>query len=194
MRTDLTVITATIPGREVSLGQTLESVYQQNPEVEAHLVMAQSITDGLAQPHHASIMQNYLLPAVRTTWVMRLADDDRLLPHFTQTIMRDEILDGYDVIYSWDANHNRPRVDCTEWSHDHLCETLAVANFIEGSGVVIRTEKVQRHRWPENWVDGHFADMFANADDWGLWLRLARGGARFRCVPEETWVYGTEGL
>ena len=109
MRADLTVITATIPGRGASLAKTIASVYEQDPEVVAHLVMAQSCSEGYAQPLHASLMQNHLLPAVKTAFVMRLADDDRLLPHFTRTIMRPVILDGYDVIYSWDANGVAPR-------------------------------------------------------------------------------------
>ena len=108
MRAPVTVVTATIPGREVLLMECLESVYRQSVEVEAHLVLAQSCTEGLPSPVHCAKMQNALLASVTTEWTMRLADDDLLLPEHIATLMPyfDE---AADVIYSWDASGNRPK-------------------------------------------------------------------------------------
>ena len=100
-------------------------------------------------------------------------------------------------------------VDCNAWTEQQIFDKLCTTNFIEGSAVVMRTDLVQRLRWPTNWGCGsypvrnrdgsrpdylvnsaeHFVDSRANADDWGIFLALARAGARFRCVQEETWLY-----
>ena len=143
------------PGREASLAKTIASVYNQIPEVEAHLIYAQSITERMPQPLHASLMQNALLPAVKTAFVMRLADDDRLLPNFTRDVMGVAQL-GFDVIYSWDANGVAPRVDCNAWTEQQIFDKLCTTNFIEGSAVVMRTDLVQRMRWPTNWGRGSY--------------------------------------
>jgi hypothetical protein len=182
MRASLTIITATIPGREESLGRTIASVFNQTVEVEAHLIMAQSITEGLPQPLHAAKQQNWPLPSVRSEWVARLADDLA------------------DVIYSWDAHHNRPRFDCAAWSSERIAAELMTHNWIEGSAVAIRTELFRQvGGWPENWATdrnphgfgGYYEDMWpVCCDDWGASVRLARAGARFVCIPKETWAFG----
>jgi hypothetical protein len=192
----ITVITASIPGREALLGLTLASVYNQTVEVDAHLVMAQSCTEGLIPPVHVAMQQNALLPAVRSTFCMRLADDDQLLPHHIETYLPH--LADADVIYSWDANGDRPRVDCNGWDTGRLCAELDRRNWIDGSAVAIRTVILKQvGGWPTDWVGGSHTDgsgrfVASNcvAEDWGCFIALAHAGARFRCIPEPTWLYG----
>lgn len=196
MRAPVTVVTATIPGREELLGKCLASVYAQTREVEAHLVMAQSCSEGLTPPIHVAIQQNQLLRAVQTTWTMRLADDDQVLPHHVERLL--EVASHADVIYSFDASGDRPRYDCNGHSPKQLQEIFSRTNFIDGSAVLIRTAMLKNvGGWPSgNWVGGdhlaggHYRDMVANAEDWALFARLAAHKARFVCVPEETWLYG----
>ena len=188
-------MTASIPGRETLLAETLKSVYNQTLEVECHLVMAQSITEKVQPTLHVSQQQNVLLRAVETEWTMRLADDDQLLPHHVETLMTHS--EGADVIYSFDANHNRPHFNSNHYDQKMLADALSTHNWIDGSAVMIRTEFLKLvGGWPTLWVGdevdyrlGHFEGMAANCDDWGCFYTLALAGAKFRCVPEETWCY-----
>jgi hypothetical protein len=196
-RAPVTVVTATIPGREELLGECLKSVYAQTVEVEEHLVMAQSCTEGLVPPQHVAIQQNVLLDKVKSTFCMRLADDDRLLPHHVGTLL--PYLSEHDVIYSYDANGTLPRIDCTDWPQDQIVEHLSRYNWIDGSAVAIRTDMLREvGGWPTDWVggnhmrgDGYFQTTGKPAEDWAAFYLLAQAGARFCCVPEDTWIYGT---
>src|ERR1017187_9815448 len=154
MRAPITVVTATIPGREALLGLNLASVYEQTREVEGHLVIAQSCSEGLRPQVHVARQQNLLLDSVWTEFTMRLADDDRLLPHHVETVL--PYLDEADVVYSWDANNDRPRVDCSEWGQDRLVAQFEKENWIDGSAVCIRTDMLRLvGGWPTGWVEGN---------------------------------------
>lgn len=196
-RAPVTVVTATIPGREALLGLTLASVYAQTVEVEAHLIMAQSCTEGLVPPQHVALQQNALLASVRSAFTMRLADDDQLLPHHIETYLPH--FDDADVIYSYDANNSRPRIDCTGWDQAHLVAKFAERNWIDGSAVAIRTDLLRSvGGWPTDWSGGSHTDGSGRfistglpAEDWSCFYSLALAGARFVCIPEPTWLYGT---
>jgi hypothetical protein len=190
MTAPITVVTATIPGRQKLLDRCLTSVYDQLEPVAKHLVCA--MLPGSPATVECARAQNDLLPAVGTPWVMRLADDDQLLPHHTRTVLPylHNNLFAPDVVYTYEASGNRPRFDCTGWPQDTLIEALEEANFFDASGAVIRTDKLLSvGGWPTEWEDGHFAGTKAYYEDWACWLALARAGARFVCVPEPTWVY-----
>ena len=184
------------------LARCLKSVYEQQVEAECQLVMAQSITDGLNGIHHCSVMQSWVLPAVRSEFVMRLADDDALLPNHIETLL--PYLGDADVVYSYDASGNRPREDCSMWPQSHLIAELGYRNWIDGSAVAIRTSSLRAvGGWPTEWDyqagkdvwhGGHFKGMRQDCDDHAVWYLLAQAGARFKCVPEATWVYdGAQG-
>jgi len=196
MRASVTVLTATIPGREELLASCLKSVYSQTVEVQSHLVMAQSISDGLPGPQHCAIQQTALLSAVDTTFCMRLADDDQLLPHCIETLM--PYMAESDVAYSWDANGSRPRVNCNDWGHSRVLSTLESSNWIDGSAVLMRTEILRSFGgWPTEWEGaglfqgGHFAGYQSGYDDQTVFYCMAKAGARFLCVEQELWAYGT---
>ncbi|MGA3220554.1 MAG: hypothetical protein ABSE77_15970 [Acidimicrobiales bacterium] len=196
MRAPVTVVTATIPGREVLLTECVQSVYTQTVEVEAHLVLAQSCTEGLPGPVHCAKMQNALLWAVATEWTMRLADDDLLLPHHIATLLP-YFGERADVIYSWDASENRPRWNANVLSQAQLVAALRQTSWIDGSAVAIRSSWLKEvGGWPTSYEGtppfaGHFSGFppAVTCEDHACFLRLAQTGARFLCVPEETWVY-----
>ena len=198
MRAPVTVVTATIPGREVLLMECLESVYAQTVEVEAHLVLAQSCTEGTPSPVHCAQMQNALLRSVTSEWTMRLADDDLLLPEHIATLQPwFAKIYRADVIYSWDQSANRPRWNANNLSHDRLLAAFEKTSWIDGSAVAIRTSLLRSiGGWPAKYVGtppfhGHFQGFPAavTCEDHACFLALARAGAHFVCVPEETWVY-----
>lgn len=193
MRAPITVITPTIPGRSVLLTECVDSVYAQTTEVEAHLVLAQSCTEGLPSPVHCAQMQNTLLNVVNTEWTMRLADDDLLLPHHVETLL--PYLELADVVYSWDESGNRPRWNANVLSQQALVAAFRKTSWIDGSAVAIRTSWLRKiGGWPSQYegtppFHGHFKGMKATCEDWAAFYLLAEAGARFLCVPEETWVY-----
>jgi hypothetical protein len=192
MTAPVTVITATIPSRRAKLARCLDSVDAQTEPVTTHLVCAEPPVPGMPATVHCALMQNSLLPAVRTEWTMRLADDDRLLPHHVATVLPwlHNRLFAPDVVYTWDAGGDRPRIDCTGWDRDDLVEALEEANFFDASGACVRTEALlEVGGWPTEWEDGHFVGTRAIFEDWACWLALARAGRRFVCVPEPTWIY-----
>ena len=188
------------------LAENVRSVNAQTVPVDSHLIMSHPPVPGMPSQQHCAYMQNWLLRGVCTPWTMRLADDDKLLPEhwaiYTDLLrMLGEV--GFprpDVIYSWDANHHLPRMDCTSWSQEQLIDQLFRGNFIDGSAVAVRTEWLfQVGGWPGRWVEdanfgGHFVGNdgrpLAAYEDWALWQVLARAGAKFVCIPEETWLYG----
>ena len=196
-RASVTVVTGTIPGREQLLGECIASVFAQTREAEGHIIFAQSCTEGLWPPHHCALQQNVALAAVETEFCMRLADDDKLLPHHIETL--EPFFDSYDVIYSYDVGDNRPRVDCTNWPQDELTAKMFEANWIDGSAVAIRTEALKEiGGWPTDWSGEHhmhggkFISTGLPAEDWSAFFSLASIGAKFRCVPELTWRYGVD--
>jgi hypothetical protein len=192
MRAPVTVVTATIPGREKLLGECLASVFAQTIEVQAHLINAQSTTEGFYGPSHCAIQQNLLLESVQTPWMMRLADDDMLLPHHIETLL--PYLEQADVIYSF--ADNRPKINTNDWTQEEIINYLLDKNFIDGSAVITRMDPVIAvGGWPvaiES--DGEGSIRFpgqgrAVCEDWAMFYNLAAAGAKFLCVPEVTWFY-----
>lgn len=188
MRAPVTVLTATIPGREEMLSRCVESVYMQTHEVAAHLVMAQSCTEGLLPQTHVALQLNSLLAAVSTDFVMRLDDDNTLLSDHIAAVS--PYFPYYDVIYSFDANEDRPHEDCKEMvPQEELIYHLSMWNWIDGSAVAIRSGLLKMVLgWPISLLglpDGVLAE------DQACFYNLAKAGARFKCVPEMTWRYGT---
>jgi hypothetical protein len=177
----VTVLTATVPGREESLAHTIWSVNDQTVPVHQHLICSHPINDepGMLQYVKA---KNSLLPAVTTEWVAVLNDDDTWLPNHVETLLPH--LDGdSDVIYSWDANGTRPRVNCNDWTRARFNRTLSVGNFIDGN-CLIRLTALEK-------VGGFPTRCRASSpfEDWELWRQLSATGCSFRCVPVETWRY-----
>jgi hypothetical protein len=185
----VTALTPTIPGRENLLAEAVRSVNAQTVPVHAHLIRCQR-PSGEAAPHLCSQF-NALLPAVDTEWVAVLADDDLWLPNYVEAL--EPAFESADVVYSWDVGGMQPRIDCTDWSNAEIFDHLNHSNFIAATAAIRTSALRSIGGWPTNWEGanyrdgGHFAGSPAHAEDWELWRRLAAAGARFRCVPVETW-------
>lgn len=200
MNAPITVVTATIPGRDDLLTACKNSVYAQSQPVECHLIMAQPPQKGIVSTVHCAMQQNLLLKAVETPWVMRLADDDQLLPCHVETIMPLLLCDDApDVVYTYDANMSRPRVDCSELSQEELVKAFHRTNWIDGSAVTIKTDMLRKiNGWPTEWEGppptkgGHFKGLpdAVQFEDHAAFYLMALEGARFMCIRQFTWLYG----
>ncbi len=194
----ITVLTVTIPGRERLLIENVASVYAQTVPVARHLIVAHLAATNLEeriQPQvQYSATKNDMLRAATTEWVAVLNDDDIWLPHHVETVL--PRLEDSDVLYTWEAGGNKPCIDCSDWTQEQLIETFRTDNFLDGNCLIRRSLLEQVGGFPTDWVGpgpwqgGHYRGTVARFEDWALWQRLAPLGARFRCVPVETWVYG----
>jgi hypothetical protein len=175
------------------LAENIASVRAQTQPVECHLICGHPITAEEPQMQYVAA-KNQLLSAVRTPWVATLNDDDVWLPDHVETVLP-HLEDG-DVVYTWDAGGSRPRHDYTGWTQEQLVEHFDETNLLDGN-CLIRVSLLRGVggfpvEWTGSgpWAGGHFIDSPARFEDWELWRRLARVGARFLCVPKETWQYG----
>ena len=184
----ITVLTATVPDREEMLGNTIRSVRAQTVPVAAHLIHSHDRA-GFGMTQYATA-KNSLLRAVDTPWVAVLNDDDIWLEHHVETIR--PYLAHADVVYSWDAGRTRPRVDCTDWPREKIVQHLNEFNIIDGNCLIRTRLLVKAGGFPVDWDTdaGRYTGSPAYYEDWELWRRLVPLGARFVCVPVETWHYG----
>jgi hypothetical protein len=138
--------------------------------------------------------KNLLLKAVSSEWVAVLNDDDYWLPHHVETVL--PFLAEGDVVYSWEATGAKPRHDYSVMSQVEQVAHWDATNLLDGNALFRRSALEAIGGFPTDWVGGgpwdggHFADSIARFEDWRMFQQLARLGARFVCVPEETWVYG----
>ena len=165
--TDVTVITATIPGREALLEQAKASVAAQTIPAR-HLVYHDREMRGI---QHS---MNKLWPRVDTPWMQWLADDDLLMP-FHLEALRPYTGDA-DIIHSYCAVEGRPGF-------------LPNGSFQETGGwlpatALMRTSLVRA-------LEGWHAEAFP--EDHHFWLKAHAAGARFAVHREPTWIYRFHG-
>lgn len=165
---NVTVITATMPGREALLTEAIQSVSEQTYTPTDHLIGVDYIQRGGARP------KNLLASAVTTPWIATLDDDDAFYPNHLATLM--ELADSADVVYSYcDVTGPDPWLAYNQpFDPDVLSRTSSVSH-----NALVRTQLVlDLEGWDE--VKGY---------DYLFWLKALDAGARFVCVPEVTWKY-----
>lgn len=133
-------------------------------------------------------------------WIAFLDDDDVLYPHHLETLL--DHTDDVDLVYPWfdlprgtDPLYVRRAGQLVpaygvEFGDEQREYVLTEGNFVPVTVLVRRSwlEKVDgfprpgSERWPH-----------AECEDWGCWQDLLRAGARFRHVPERTWVWNWHG-
>ena len=167
----VTVLTATIPERRRMLHELRQCIARQTVKPEKWLVETDHERVGPVG------IINRLAEQVETEWLFRCDDDDLYdLDHFE--VLRQYLIDGVDIVWSW------PRVDPPGWigedglQFDFPIEQIESVNWI-ASAAAVRTE-VWRDLGGYRHVDN---------EDHDLWKRAYRAGAKFQLVPEITWTY-----
>jgi len=188
----VSVITASVYGRESSIPLAARSVGVQSHPIVQHIIVTRN-PEGPAPVHQATSL-NQCLQAVTSEWVAALDDDNWWLPDHIAVLMDASL--GADVVYSYDRDRVIPRVNCNEWDTDKIRAYLDAENFIDGGAAIVRTSALRdAGGFPVEWEGGllcdggHYEGSPANFADWELWRRLAANGCVFRCVPAVTWAY-----
>lgn len=163
----VSVITATIPGREHLLAQNVASIKAQTFDRWEHLVLEDTHREG------CSVMCNRMVDQARGEWLFLLADDDLALPGCLETLVAHS--ENADVVYS------PPLL----WGiHDGWW-------FFQAPPAIPATALIRRSLWLEL---GGYDETAVREEDRGLWINAVQAGARFvRADTEPTWVYRLHG-
>lgn len=163
----ISVVTATIRGRERYLGECARSVEVQTHRDFQHLIELDDDSDG------CSVMYNRLVGSATGDWVFVLADDDLMLPRCLETHWAHAA--DADVVYA------PPLV----WGlHDPWW-------FFQAPPVIPATALIRKSLWVEL---GGYDETAVREEDRGLWVKAVEAGARFvRAEGEPTWVYRIHG-
>ena len=177
---NVTVIIPHISTRQSGLMRALGSVVSQTLPARSIKVMTDVFRDGSA------ITRNRGLHGVETPWVAFLDDDDELLPHHLETLVKAGLETGAQVVYPGcrvvDVNGAEiPRQE--EWGR--FGQTFDAGLLRQKSYIpvtsLVRTAVAQRALFGA--PDGSVYD------DWGFYLRALNNGAKFHHVPEVTWTW-----
>jgi hypothetical protein len=164
----ITVITATIPGREDMLAECRASVAAQTLPAAKHLVYKD--TQGRGIQHS----MNVLWPQVRTEWLQWIADDDILYPGHLEAVAAytasADIIHSNCVVVGRDGFH--PDTKDYEDGLWHTATALMRTSLVREIG-----------GWDER----------AFPEDHFFWLKAKRAGARFAKHREPTWEYRFHG-
>lgn len=163
LRPMVSVITATIPGREAMLEECVASVHAQTFDHWEHLVLLDEKREG------CSVMCNRMVAEARGEWLFLLADDDLALPGCL----------AHHLAHSADADvvYTPPLV----WGlHDPWW-------FFQAPPVIPATALIRRELWD---ACGGYDESARREEDRGLWMKAVELGARFvRAEGQPTWVY-----
>jgi hypothetical protein len=195
-RSDVTVIIATHPGREVLTAEAISSVLNQDHPPDALIVEYDRHRTG------AAATRNRALRGVRTHWVAFLDSDDLLLPFHLSMCLAELEKTGADLVYPGFIAQGGP--DRTATARDgQVVRPFGVpfgpeqerwfrtrGGFIPVTHVC-RTDRVKRAGgFPEQ---GKFkvpaGNVSGDCEDYGMLLAMLDRGARFAHLPARTWIY-----
>ena len=191
------LVSVIIPAYKVAcfIRETLDSVLAQTfsdyeiilindgspdtPELESQIEIYRHLITYIEQPNlGAGAARNAGLRVARGEFVAFLDGDDRWLPEFLEAQLALINRDGcFDLVYADAVNlhgtklENTTNMDLNPSSGEVTAESLisATCNVITSSVVARRDLLVQT---------GLFDESFPNSQDFDLWLRLAKRGAR----------------
>lgn len=159
----LTVLLPTLGERPETLARAIASVTSQT--VDCDLIVKYD-----RDPIGAGPMLNRMLPAVNTTWVHTLGDDDTLEPHFAELLAAQP--QDADLIIFQMINDAKSRVlpDTTDISKLHLGAV--------GCSYAVKTEMARK---VGGWIKEPCTPDLA--EDWEM-IRTVMGVGVVRIVPE----------
>jgi hypothetical protein len=195
-RPTVSVVIPSIPSRTLSLARALVSVTAQTLTPDEVIVKVDHEALGAPANRQAA------LEAASSEWVAFLDDDDELEPVHLERCLRFALGGGFDLVYPWFHGLNSTGLfavpaedgdgmveplgrrftdDLAEW----LCERPD-HSFIPVTVLVKRQLALDAGGFTD--ADGLPTPAGGpTCEDWALWRRLLKAGARFGHLPERTW-------
>lgn len=126
-----------------------------------------------------SAARNAGVRTARAPFLMFLDADDRILPEKLEAQLAGfRAHPDTDLVYTgWryidESGHPLPQ---RGWSREqgNVLEHLVLGNLIHPHAALVRRELVEHA--------GGFDETLTSVEDWDLWLRISRAGARWRCI------------
>lgn len=169
------VIIPTVPPRRRMLGEAVQSVLEQTYAANAVIISTDTERRGAGPTRQAGLMR------ATSEWSAFLDDDDLLLPHHLETLMRAAEEKHADVVFPWftveGGTDPFPMHEGRQWdaADPHIFPITAL----------VRTELAQKSHFPvPEWGHADWA-----GDDFPFWLAISEMGGRFHHVPERTWIW-----
>jgi len=160
--TVVSVITATIAGRERLLKECCASVESQTVDCWEHVIELDEHREG------CSVAVNRAVARASGDWLFLLADDDLMLPGCLEHLLAASA--DADVVYS------PPLVTGNEdrwW-------------FFQAPPAIPATALIRRSLWDQL---GGYDESALREEDRKLWVKACEVGARFVRVDQPAWVY-----
>lgn len=176
----VTVLIPAIPSRTRMLNRALVTVLNQQRQADRILVSMDHDRLGAAGN------RNQALKGVTTQWVAFLDDDDELMPHHLLVLLQNS--EDADVIYTGcqvmgpDGQEIPPREEWGRFGKPFDGFLLRTKSYLPVTSLV-RMEFLAGMETPFK------APLGSNYDDWGMYLQLLDKDARFRHVPQRTWIW-----
>lgn len=199
----VSVVTATIPGREEMLAECVRAVYAQTVAVSHHVIVAKTPYPDLERPVDLALSLNTaMLASGAIGWVAFCDDDNLWLPEHVEGLLK--TADEHplaDVVYHPSTGTYQPFRQTSYWSNELCKSELARKNWIDPNGAMVRVESIDRAGglrsykftpWVQvgdNEVVGGYLDTGTSSDDWDFWMRLALTGSTFATARRHTWTY-----
>jgi hypothetical protein len=127
------------------------------------------------------VTHSKMLEGLTTPWVAFLDSDDELHPQHLERLLATALETDADLVYPWfDVVGGTDPLGMFGQPFDG--DRMVNSNYIPVT-VLARTDLVQQ-------VGGFEAlHSEAKCEDWGLWIKLYRAGAKFVHLPERTWIW-----
>jgi hypothetical protein len=168
---NLSLVTATLPGRADLLREMLDSVAGQTISPACHIVM---------RDHGAGFVDtvNRAVAVVDTEFFCLVDDDDLLLPNHVE-LLSQHLTQPNDIVWTWCEVRGR------DWNPNQGYEpgVLQTRNYIP-SNMAMRTTL-----WRSM---GGYRDGVGHPD-WDMLKRCESAEAEFLNIPQVTWVYRFHG-
>lgn len=162
----VTVITPTVPGRELLLDECIASVRAQTVDTEQSV----GVDSDRVGP---AVLRNRLASGVQTEWLLPVDDDDLLAPDCVARLL--DVSDDADIVYPW------CRIDPGITA---LVNKLWDRAGLHRMNYIPVTALIRRDTW--NLLGGQ---RNVPMEDWDFLRRADLHGCRFKCVPEVLWHY-----
>lgn len=179
MASGIAVVIPSIPPRNQSLlNRCLPSVWSQTVPPEHVSIAVDHDKEGAGPTRTRALL------ATTSEWVAFLDDDDQLLPHHLETLLREQATTEADIVWPWytPSLGGGDPIACNrgkQWD-PNVPHTFPITALVRG-------ELARQCHFPPP-INAGFS-----GDDWEFWMQMNRLGAKFHHVDEVTWVWTIDG-